>query len=219
MLHKKTNYTVVILVIKHVKKRPLQAYFPDWPTLLAIQGDGKVNGFLTKPISPLWAEIADKRHQFPDILLIPCVLSPFLFPHIFQKRMHAKGTSLKLWWIKTVKGWNYKLSLLICLLIIIIFWLTLLFSLQNVRKIEKNVHHAFLKLKVTCSNSFFCQSNTLKPKEPYFTMTKKNKQKVLTFEKLESANVNYFSLINECIDESAIEINYYSVDLLIDKAL
>lgn len=67
------------------------------PTVLALQGDEKVNGFLTKPIPPLWVDTADRRHRLPDMLLKPRGSLPFSFLVSFKDtHTHAKGTPLKL---------------------------------------------------------------------------------------------------------------------------
>lgn len=72
--HKQPIYCAVILVLRHEKKATKSSFHPQVTQHSAPQGAGKVNGFLTKPISPLWAEVADRWHQFPDTL-------PFSFKH------------------------------------------------------------------------------------------------------------------------------------------
>lgn len=73
-------------------QRPM---FPSEEALLALQGGVKVNGFLSKPISPLWVEKADRRHGFPDKRVDMKRLKEYQFSVMSQHLQHTEGPTYK----------------------------------------------------------------------------------------------------------------------------
>ncbi len=64
--------------------------------------------------------------------------------------------------------------------------------------VVKNAHHRTLKLKAMASDCLFCRTNSPKIKDIQFTIIQdKEKLQIITFKKLEAADVWPFCLKNE----------------------
>lgn len=77
----------------------------------------------------------------------------------------------------------------------VVCWLFYRFVVLSIKcqKIVKNTHYNFSQPKVVCSYILFCPINITKPKDIQFTIVyDKEKDQMLTSEKLEAPNVIFF---------------------------